>query len=254
VANGKLAHLGDLASIKKFEGNLHNKVMEDAGKFDKRFQGKINDSSYVKALDDQRDKIARSLMHHPNSPQLQGEWQQLEDWINAPHSNLQEMIEHNKELNQVYGGKLATGEKMREWLPSFAIKNIKNTIRENLNNNTLNTQAGKKMLDAIESANKATKERVKYEMFQEAKYPEDIFKIFNKMDSGTQKKLFSDSDILKMHIYENAINKAKKVLTPPHLRGIRDFVAPFAGRLPGATAVGIGNQPMQPISFLDEQK
>ncbi len=246
VAKGKLGHLGDIKAIKQYEGTLHNQVMTDAAKFDTRYGNSISDAGYQKALDDQADKVARSLKHNPNSPELLGEFQQLGDWANAPHGTLQEMIEHNKELNQAYGGTLSTGVKIRGWLPSFAIKNIKNTIEDNLTNNTFSKSAGQKMLSDIEAANRATKERVKNEMFADAKYPQDIFNKFNRLDEHTQKKLFSDSDILKMRIYENAMNKAKGTQTPPHLTGLRDAIAPIVRRLPGGSAVGISNQP---ISF-----
>lgn len=255
VARGKLAHLGSEDAIKEYEGGLHKKLMADAGKIDSKYPGAFDDSKYVRTLEDEGDQTARQLVHNPNSPQLQGKFEQLGDWANAPHNTLQDMIFHNKALNSVYGGDIKPSVQMPGWLPSFAIKNIKNTIEENLSNiKNIPKNVGKQMMDDIEQANRATKERVKFGLFKDAQDSSDILSRFNKMDYNTQRNLFSDQDIRKIRDFEKATGKIKKEDMPPHLRDLSEYAKIGTRRLPGGIAVGAADLNPQPISFAEDNK
>lgn len=210
-ARGRFGQRGSQAEIEEYEDAVHTRAREEAAKYNQNFDVDIDNSRYVNALRQKRDEIINEQLPHTNSPELRGAVQLLNQWINAPHQELSGMLRHNKVLNRLYGKDIKPGVPIPDWLPSFAIKNIKETMQENLEKNGLTGTLGK----YIDEANTATKERVKYHMFKNAKNEKDIVNIYNKLDESTQENLFpnkEERDLFKK--FDDMFNGKGKIYHP----------------------------------------
>ena len=211
IARGQFGQAGDEAAIDTFEGAVHTRAKQEAAKYNQNFDVDIDNSDYVNALKQKRNEIINEQLPHTNSPELRGAVKLLNQWIDAPHQELSGMLQHNKVLNRLYGKDIKPGVPIPDWLPSFGISQIKKTMKKNLEENGLEDTLGK----YIDEANEATKERVKYHMFKNAKNEKDIIAIYNKLDESTQRNLFPKKTERKLFKeFDEIFNKKGMIYNP----------------------------------------
>lgn len=132
-------------------------VKQQAAQADSNLDYDISNETHLKNLREYAKKI-KGQQEHVDSNEYDASQKMLNKWINeAPHGGLEGMIEHNQALNHAYGLTADSGVKLPYSTVKYGIKSIKDTIEENIENNSELKDLGKDW----RQANDLTKSRYK---------------------------------------------------------------------------------------------
>lgn len=214
VTIGKLRGV-DNSTIAKEEKQLHDTALGNAEKVSLNPKYKWDNSAYKDELQQKIDEInTKFLPTAPESPEWNGAVKLLQHWKDTAPDDIAGMVYHNKALNQLYDGQIVPGVRMPKWLPSFAISKLKPVIKKNLSDNGLSDTLGKD----INTANEYTQDRVKKNIFEDARDEHELLNRFNSLDKHTRENLYYDDEINKIKQFENALRGDKRIdkSLPPH--------------------------------------
>lgn len=164
------------------EGNAWNKLSGLAQQADAS-GAKFNNQNYLNSLSDKLQTLQQQSGRQSGFARANQDAQSmLQDYMNDQHGSFTDAIEHNKALNQDYQNEITPGKSLPFNIVNYAKSNIKNSINDNIQNNSLSDDLG----SAWSDANKATS--LKNQLFNQVVNPGG-----NQQISTFSKLLKSDS-------------------------------------------------------------